>query len=89
MKRQTGNDNETHRRWTLEPGRPMRPQGLTTAKTVAKVGEGQRFLGELEPNTRSEPVRVHPGRAWRDVLKGRLQPVIGDREIRIDAGRRR
>ena len=40
----------------------------------------------LEPATRTEPQRVHPGHDWFFVISGRVRLLLGDREITVQAG---
>jgi quercetin dioxygenase-like cupin family protein len=40
----------------------------------------------LEPTSRVEQQRVHPGHDWFFVTEGRVRLSLGEREITIDAG---
>lgn len=56
--------------WTLS-----RPTGSTLAVKV-----------RLEPTSRMEEQRVHPGHDWFFVLQGRVRLLLGDREITVETG---
>ena len=52
-----------------------RPTGSTTAVKL-----------RLEPTTRTEQQRVHPGHDWFFVISGQVRLLLGDREITVQAG---
>lgn len=61
--------------WLLS--REAGPHGTTVAKMR---------LTRPAPARDTEPLRVHPGKDWFTVLSGTVELLLGDRNIRVEAG---
>lgn len=70
--------------------RPMasRRRGVTTWPLSRPTGPTTAVKMRIEPKKRKRPpeLMVHPGHDWFFVLSGRVQLLLGDREIVVEAG---
>ncbi|MBA4085721.1 MAG: XRE family transcriptional regulator [Kytococcus sp.] len=65
---------------------PTREGGRTTWMLTKATGSTAAMKVRLEASARAPEQRVHPGHDWFFVLEGRVQLLLGDRTIVVEAG---
>ncbi len=65
---------------------PSRSGKRTTWMLNRPTGSTMAVKIRIEPTTRTEAQRVHPGHDWFFVLSGRVSLALGDRQILVEAG---
>lgn len=70
----------------IRPSPSATSNGVTTWMLSRATGNTIAMKMRLEPTGRKPEQRVHPGHDWFAVTEGRVQLLLGDREITVETG---
>jgi DNA-binding XRE family transcriptional regulator/quercetin dioxygenase-like cupin family protein len=79
-------DSDVHEDVVIRPSPSTMTEGVTTWMLSRPTGNTIAMKMRLEPTIRAPQQQVHPGHDWFSVIEGRVQLLLGDREIVVDTG---
>jgi transcriptional regulator with XRE-family HTH domain len=79
-------DVNDHDDVVIRPSPSATANGVTTWMLSRPTGNTIAMKMRLEPTGRRPEQRVHPGHDWFAVTEGRVQLLLGDREITVNTG---
>jgi transcriptional regulator with XRE-family HTH domain len=79
-------DANDHDDVVIRPSPGATSNGVTTWMLSRPTGNTIAMKMRLEPTRVRPEQRVHPGHDWFAVTEGRVQLLLGDREITVDTG---
>jgi DNA-binding XRE family transcriptional regulator/quercetin dioxygenase-like cupin family protein len=79
-------DVDDHDNVVIRPSPGATSKGVTTWMLSRPTGNTIAMKMRLEPTRVRPEQRVHPGHDWFAVTEGRVQLLLGDRDITVDTG---
>jgi transcriptional regulator with XRE-family HTH domain len=70
----------------IRPTPSVMSEGITTWMLSRTAGNTIAIKMRLQPTQRPPQQRVHPGHDWFFVIEGRVQLLLGDRQLIVEAG---